>query len=86
MSAIAMNVLEFAAHASELITNLKRDEEIILTNNDNQAVAKLIAINEQATEAPEIISDRRQLGLTQGYAWMSPDFNEPLEDFAEYMP
>ena len=29
---------------------------------------------------------RRQSGSTKGQIWMSEDFDEPLEDFEEYMP
>ncbi|MBO0726983.1 MAG: DUF2281 domain-containing protein [Blastocatellia bacterium] len=28
---------------------------------------------------------RRQAGTAKGTFWMSPDFNESLEDFKEYM-
>lgn len=28
---------------------------------------------------------RRQSGSAKGQIWMSPDFDEPLEDFKEYM-
>ena len=27
----------------------------------------------------------RQFGLLKGKMWMSPDFDEPLEDFKDYM-
>ncbi len=28
---------------------------------------------------------QRQFGLLKGKMWMSPDFDEPLEDFNDYM-
>ncbi len=28
---------------------------------------------------------RRQSGSAKGLIWMSPDFDQPLEDFSEYM-
>jgi Protein of unknown function (DUF2281) len=28
---------------------------------------------------------RRQAGSAEGQIWMAPDFDEPLEDFREYM-
>ncbi len=84
MSAITMNVAEFATKVEEVIANLKRDEELILTGDQNQVVAKLVPANEPAVAA--VKPKRRQLGVIEGPAWMSPDFNEPLEDFAEYMP
>lgn len=30
-------------------------------------------------------SNKRQLGLGRGEAWISPDFDEPLEDMKDYM-
>lgn len=86
MSAITMNVSEFATKVEEVIANLKRDEELILTGDQNQVVAKLVPACESAMPEAEAKPKRRQLGLIEGPAWMSPDFNEPLEDFAEYMP
>lgn len=85
MSAITMDVTEFATKVKEVIANLKHDEEIIITGDNNQVLAKLTPVSEQAKEEPEAKPKRRQLGLSEGPAWMSPDFNEPLEDFAEYM-
>lgn len=29
---------------------------------------------------------RRRAGSLAGQIWMAPDFDEPLDDFAEYMP
>lgn len=29
---------------------------------------------------------RRQAGTLSGQIWIAPDFDEPLDDFAEYMP
>jgi antitoxin (DNA-binding transcriptional repressor) of toxin-antitoxin stability system len=83
MSAITMNVSEFATKVEEVIANLKRDEELILTGDQNQIVAKLVSANEPAAAAKP---KRRQLGLSDSIVWISPDFDEPLEDFKEYMP
>ncbi len=85
MSAIAVDISEFTTKLKELITSLKRDEEIIITA-ENLPVAKLTAVNGQTPEQPEAKPERRRAGLSEGIAWMSPDFNEPLEDFKEYMP
>lgn len=86
MSAITMNVSEFATKVEEVIANLKRDEELLLTGDQNQIVAKVVPASEPAASEVEAKPKRRQLGLIEGPAWMSPDFNEPLEDFAEYRP
>ena len=36
-------------------------------------------------EVPQIYRKRRQSGSAKGQVWMSPDFDEPLVDFQEYM-
>ncbi len=82
MSAIAVDISEFTTKLKELITSLKRDEEIIITA-ENLPVAKLTAVNGQTQ--PETKPKRRQAGTAEGTFWMSPDFNEPLEEFKEYM-
>ena len=117
MSAITMNVSEFATKVEEVIANLKRDEELILTGDQNQVVAKIVPASEPVSGTPlvapsssstiitgdqnQIVTStvsaseavnaaakpkRRQLGLSNTIAWISPDFDEPLEDFKEYMP
>lgn len=85
MSAIAVDISEFTTKVKELIASLKRDEEIIITA-ENLPVAKLTAVNGQTLEQPETKPKRRQAGLSDSIAWISPDFDEPLEDFKEYMP
>lgn len=85
MSAIAMDISEFTLRIKELIAGLKRDEEIIITA-DNLPVARLIAVNDQTSERPETKPKHRQAGLSDSIIWISPDFDEPLEDFKEYMP
>jgi len=85
MSAIAMDISEFTLKIKELIAGLKRDEEIIITA-DNLPVARLTAVNDQTGEQPETKPKRRQAGLSDSIIWISPDFDEPLDDFKEYMP
>lgn len=82
MSAIAVDVSELGINVNDLLARLKRNQEIIITSS-NHPVAKITAVNEPEVEST---TGRRQSGLTKGAAWMSPDFNEPLDDFAEYMP
>ena len=85
MSVVTMDIAEFATKVKEVIASLKPDEEIIITGDNNQVLAKLTPVNEQIKEE-ETKPKRRRAGTAEGHAWMSPDFNEPLEDFAEYMP
>ena len=84
MSAIAIDLADLDIKVTDLIARLKRDQEIIITSSD-QPVAKLTAITEPAVAEAVVTPKRRQAGLTQGIAWISPDFDEPLEDFKEYM-
>jgi len=53
-----------------------KGEEIIITEN-NQPILKLSQLPQAAK--------KRQRGSARGQIWMSPDFDEPLEDFQEYM-
>lgn len=51
-------------------------EEIIITWN-NRPVLRLSQLSKQPKH--------RRRGSARGKIWMSPDFDEPLDDFAEYM-
>jgi antitoxin (DNA-binding transcriptional repressor) of toxin-antitoxin stability system len=53
-----------------------KGEEIIITQN-NQPILKL-------SQFPPA-TKKRQRGSAKGQIWMSSDFDEPLEDFQEYM-
>jgi antitoxin (DNA-binding transcriptional repressor) of toxin-antitoxin stability system len=69
---------EAQASLKELIKKLAPGEEIVITENQ-QPVAKLIAErpSHPARPAP---------GLGKGsILYMAPDFDEPLEEFKEYM-
>ncbi len=81
MSAIAIDISELDISVKDLLARLKLDREIVITDS-NQPVAKLTAVNEPAAATPK----RRQGGQSDSIVWISPDFDEPLEDFKEYMP
>ena len=51
-------------------------EEIVITQNE-QPVVKLVPVSRA--------KPRPQFGSAKGLISMSDDFDEPLEDFAEYM-
>lgn len=61
------------AHFVEVVSN---GEEIVIVK-DNQPVVKLSAISS--------IPLRPKFGSAKGLVWMADDFDEPLEDFKEYM-
>ena len=69
------------AEASEELVRLVeaalQGEEIVILK-DNQPVVKLTLL--------EPLQKRRsKAGSAKGQVWMSEDFDEPLEDFQEYM-
>jgi antitoxin (DNA-binding transcriptional repressor) of toxin-antitoxin stability system len=51
-------------------------DEVIITQN-NQPVLKLVRLTAS--------KKRRQSGSAKGLIFMAPDFDQPLEDFSEYM-
>ena len=84
MSAIAIDVSDTNITLKDLLARLTGNHEIIITSS-NQPVAKVTAVSEPVGEtaaAPK----RRQGGQSDSIVWISPDFDEPLEDFREYMP
>ncbi len=61
------------ARFSEVVRKAMMGETIIVTK-ENRPVVKIVAIKPA----------KRKPGTGKGI-WMSPDFDEPLEDFKEYM-
>jgi prevent-host-death family protein len=66
------NIATAKARFSELVRRAMLGEEV-LVSKENKAVIKLVAIKPA----------RRKPGTGKGI-WMSPDFDEPLDDFKEY--
>ena len=58
---------------------------IITVNTDNQPIVSYVAANGQLIEPSELKPKRRRAGTAKGTFWMSPTFNEPLDEFKEYM-
>ncbi|MEG3846545.1 type II toxin-antitoxin system prevent-host-death family antitoxin [Microcoleus sp. herbarium19] len=74
-----VDIVEAKEKLSELIEAVMRGEEVSITQ-DNQPVVKLVGI------APA--NQKRwpsKAGSAKGMVWMSDDFDEPLEEFKEYM-
>jgi prevent-host-death family protein len=67
------NVAEAKARFSELIQKAMLGEEVIVSK-ENRPVVKIVAIKPA----------KRKPGTGKGI-WMAPDFDEPLQDFEEYM-
>lgn len=76
---IIMTVDEAQKHLKELVSKVKEGESVVLMDQD-QPVAEVIAKRAVAKKA-------RKRGSGKGLiTYMSDDFDEPLEDFKEYMP
>lgn len=71
-----IDIVDAKAQIESLLQSALQGEEVIITQN-NQPILKLI----QFLQPPK----RRQRGSAKGQIWMAPDFDEPLEDFKEYM-
>lgn len=67
---------ELPSQLQTLLNNLPLDEEIIFTKED-KPIAKIVRLDGNRK--------RRQAGTAEGMVLMSPDFNDPLEEFKEYM-
>jgi prevent-host-death family protein len=64
-------------HLSKLIRKALDGEEVIIANRDKPLV-RLEAVRQKTTT--------RKLGWGKGLvSYVAPDFDEPLEDLAEYM-
>ena len=60
----------------DLIDSVVKGEEVVFTQN-NLPVAKLVAVRQE--------KPRPQFGSAKSLFVMAEDFNEPLEDFDEYL-
>ena len=68
---------EAKTHLSKLIRKALDGEEVIIANRDKPLV-RLEAVRPKKT--------KRKLGSGKGLVtYIAPDFDEPLEDLAEYM-
>jgi prevent-host-death family protein len=73
MTMSQFNLAEAKAHFSELVQKAMRGEDVIVAK-ENRPVVRIVAIK----------PTRRKPGTGKGI-WISPDFDEPLDDFKEYM-
>lgn len=70
-----VNIAEAKAHLSELIDAALRGEDVVIARRDVPLVR---------LEVLEAAKVRRWFGKLAGKVTIAPDFDEPLEDFAEY--
>ncbi len=73
---LQVNLSEAAISLPALIQKALNGEEVVITDEKSQMV-KLTPFQE--------IKPKRRLGLAKGRIKMAPDFDEPLEEFKEYM-
>ena len=71
-----INVEDAKSNLPDLIDAAVNGEEVVITK-DAQHIVKLVPVS-QAKPRP-------QFGSAKGLISMSDDFDEPLENFAEYM-
>lgn len=71
-----VNIEEAKSHLPDLIDAAVNGEEVVIAKDDRHAV-KLVPVSQS--------KPRPQFGSAKGLISMSDDFDEPLEDFAEYM-
>jgi antitoxin (DNA-binding transcriptional repressor) of toxin-antitoxin stability system len=71
-----ITVEDAKSNLPDLIDAAINGEEVVITKDD-QHIVKLVPISRA--------KPRPQFGSAKGLISMSDDFNEPLEDFAEYM-
>lgn len=67
-----LDIKQISPNLSGLIDLAIKGEAVIITQND-QPVAQISAIKRPLKR-----------GSAKGKVWMSPDFDEPLEDFNDY--
>jgi len=74
---LQVNIQEAQINFSTLMSRVFGGEEIVILR-DEKPVAKIVPVNE--------FKAKRRIGTAKGKIKMAEDFDEPLEDFKEYMP
>ena len=67
---------EAKTHLPDLIDEVMNGGEVIITK-DKKPIVKLVPVSQEKTQ--------RQAGSAKGMITISDDFDEPLEEFNEYM-
>lgn len=71
-----IDLAEASKYLPNLIEAALRGEEVTISK-DNHPVVKLVPVSP--------VKHRRQAGSAKGLVTISDDFDEPLEDFKDYM-
>ena len=73
-----VTIHEAKTHLSKLINKALMGEEVIIAKG-NKPLVKLVVL-------PEVQQTRRLGGAAAAIIRMADDFDEPLDEFADYMP
>ncbi len=76
MKTQSVGVFEAKTRLSELISRVEQGDRFVVTKH-GKAVAELVPL-------PQGRKQRRQGAARSRKFWMAPDFDAPLDDFAEY--
>ena len=72
---LVVNMHEAKTRLSELVRLVEAGEKVVLARNGTP-VAELV---------PTAPPKKREGGFWKGQVWISPDFDEPLPEFEEYI-
>jgi prevent-host-death family protein len=72
-----IEVSQAKAQLEELVEKASQGEEVVITRGDGVSF-KLVPTRERGP--------RPRFSSAKGQVWMSKDFDEPLDDFSDYMP
>ena len=73
-----IDVSQAKSQLEELVEKASQGEKVVITRGDGAAF-KLVPTFEGKPTRP-------RFGSAKGQVWMSDDFDEPLDDFNDYMP
>jgi prevent-host-death family protein len=74
--ASSVSIHEAKTHFSKLVRRAEEGEEIVVRRG-SEPVAQIGPLKEKPRRV-------RGFGSMKGEIWIAPDFDEPLEEFAEY--
>jgi prevent-host-death family protein len=74
--ASSVSIHEAKTHFSKLVRRAEEGEEIVVRRG-SEPVAQIGPLKEKRRRV-------RGFGSMKGEIWIAPDFDEPLEEFAEY--
>ncbi|MEP7223399.1 MAG: type II toxin-antitoxin system prevent-host-death family antitoxin [Actinomycetota bacterium] len=73
---VVVNMHEAKTRLSELVRLVEAGEKVVLARN-GMPIVELV---------PAMKPAKLQGGIWAGKAWISPDFDDPLPEFEEYLP